>query len=284
MQEDPEAFRVRMREAWEEAAPGWRANSDRWDRLTRPVTQWMVDALEPQPGQRILELASGPGDVGLLLAELVSPGGAVVISDGAEPMVEAARARAEARGLADVVETRPMEAEWIDLPAASVDGVACRWGFMLLADPAAALRETRRVLRPGGRVVLAAWDGPEANPWSSAMGRELVERGLSEPPSPDAPGQFAWRDREAIAERLHDAGFTDVVLDTVAFTLTFESLDDWWDTQVDVSPTLRAVLLAADPAVRDELMEGAQARVGEYVRPDGRVVFPAATHVAAAEA
>lgn len=284
MHEDPEAYRERSRDRWSRAAAGWRERSDVWDRLSRPVSQWMVDALQPHPGQRILELAAGPGDVGLLLAELVAPGGSVLMTDGAEPMVEVARARVEARGLADLVEVKPMEAEWIDLPAASVDAVACRWGYMLLADPDAGLRETRRVLKPGGRLVLAAWDGPEANPWASAAGRELLERGLIEAPHRDDPGQFAWRERAPIAERLHDAGFTDVVLDTVAFTLTYADLDDWWDTQVDVSMTLHDALLAADPATRDEIMEGAQARLAEYVQPDGTVALPAATHMASAEA
>ncbi|HEU4658043.1 MAG TPA: methyltransferase domain-containing protein [Capillimicrobium sp.] len=282
--EDPEVYRQRTREAWERAAEGWAAHAERWEPATRPVSQWMADALEPRPGARLLELASGPGDVGLLLAERVKPGGTVVITDGAEPMVEAAKARAEARGLADVVEARAMEAEWIDLPAASVDGVACRWGYMLLADPGAALRETRRVLRPGGRVALAAWDGPEANPWSALIGRALVEGGLAEAPDPAAPGQFAWRERAAIGERLEDAGFVDVTLDTVSFTLAFPSLDDWWDAQIDVSPTLRVALAAADPAQRDEVMEAAQAAAAEYVRDGGEVVFPAASHVASAEA
>ena len=59
-----------------------------------------------------------------------------------------------------------LNAEWIDLPVASVDVVLCRWGYMLMADPAAALAETRRVLRPGGHVALAVWDAIEHNPWA----------------------------------------------------------------------------------------------------------------------
>ncbi len=281
MREDPTAYRQRTREAWERAAEGWGHQRDWWDRQTRPVSEWLVEALAPQPGQTLLELAGGPGDVGLLLAELVRPRGRVLITDGAEAMVAVARERAEARGLADVVEAQAMEAEWIDRDAASVDGVACRWGLMLLADPDAALREIRRVLRPGGALALAVWDAPEANPWSA--GRELAARGLMEV-DPDAPGPFAWRDRAAIGERLADAGFADVVLDTVTFTLDYPDADAWWDTQIDMSPSLHQVLRDLDPAGRDELMEAAQAHVAAYARPDGVLAVPAAAHVARAEA
>lgn len=282
--EDPEQFRADAREAWEGAARGWAAEAEPWDASTRPVSDWLVEAIAPQPGQRVLELAAGPGDVGLLVAELLRPGGTAVLTDGAEAMVAAIQARAEARGLTDVVEAKEMEAEWIDAQTASFDAVFARWGYMLLADPDAALLETRRVLRSGGVVALAAWAEPEANPWNSAVNAELVALGLAEPSDPQAPGPFAWRDRDAIGERLQDAGFTDVVLDTVAFTFDLPDLDAWWDRQVDMSPSLGKLLVGIDPARRDEVMEGAQARLAAYVNADGSVSIPAATHVARAEA
>ncbi len=282
--EDAQDFRARSRDRWERAAEGWALHRGWWDRTTRPVSEWLIEALAPQPGQHVLELAAGPGDVGLLVAELVRPGGRVTLTDGAEAMTDVARQRAEERGLSDTVEVKAMEAEWIDLPAASVDGAVARWGYMLLADPGAALSETRRVLRPGGAVALAAWDGPEANPWSAAANAALVEHGLVAPPPPGDPGQFAWREREAIGEALRDAGFAEVVLDTVDFTMRLPDLDAWWDTQIDFSMTLRDALSAADPATRDAVMEDAQERLREYVAADGTVAIPAATHVARAEA
>ena len=103
-------------------------------------------------------------------------------------------------------------------------------------------------------------------------------------PDPAAPGPFSWSDRDAIGERLADAGFTDVVLDTVAFSFVLPDLDAWWDRQVDMSPSLRQTLVGVDPAMRDELMEAAQARLEPYVTADGSVEIPAATHVARAEA
>ena len=135
----------------------------------------------PSAGQRVLELAAGLGETGLLAAELVAPVGGVIISDQAEAMLEgAAPARAEL-GLTNV-EFQVLNAEWIDLPVASVDAVLCRWGYMLMADPLRGALETRRVLRPGGRVALAVWDRDERNPWAQA-------------PACGAASSTAWRRR-----------------------------------------------------------------------------------------
>ena len=86
-----------------------------------PVSAWLIDAVAPQPGHVLLEVAAGPGDTGFLAAELIRPGGRLICTDGAEAMVEAARARAAELGIENV-EFSPMEAEWLDMPTASVDG------------------------------------------------------------------------------------------------------------------------------------------------------------------
>src|SRR3954453_20031618 len=131
---DHEALRGEGRESWELAAPGWAARADAFERDTFPVSRWLVDHLDLQPGHTVLELAAGTGDTGFLAAELVRPGGRLISTDGAEAMVAAAERRAAELGL-DNIEHRTMEAEWIDLETASVDAVLCRWGYMLLADP-----------------------------------------------------------------------------------------------------------------------------------------------------
>jgi SAM-dependent methyltransferase len=279
---DPEEYRAESRERWSSVASGWGAHRDRMGEATAPVTDWLVDALQLSPGSTILELACGPGDVGLRAAERVRPGGKLIATDVSEQMIALVRERVEQLGLDDV-EARVMEAEWIDLSAASVDAVVCRWGFMLLADPAASLLEARRVLRPGGRLSLAAWAGPERNPWSSAIGLELVARGLFERPAPGEPGQFAWGDPAIITNHLGDAGFVDARVETVEFTFEYPDLDDWWDTQLDLSPMLAGIVRDMTPAQRDDLREALDARLAEYVREDG-VSLPAASHVAAADA
>ena len=280
---DAEAYRADSRERWEAAAPGWAREREAFQRDAIAVSQWLLDAAHLQPGHTVLELAAGPADTGLMAAELVAPGGKAIITDNAEAMIQAAKARAEEVGATNV-EIRPMEAEWIDLPTASVDAVLCRWGYMLLADPEAALRETRRVLKPGGTVALAVWTGPEDNPWSSVPNQELVRMGAAEPPDPAAPGQFVWRDPAVIAEALEEAGFVLAEIDQVDFTFRYPSLDDWWDVALDLSPGMYDAVATLTPAQRDDLRDAIDARLAEYVAGDGSVALPARTHVAAASA
>lgn len=249
----------------------------------RPVSAWLVDAIEPQPGHRVLELAAGVGDTGFLAAELIQPGGELISSDAVPEMVEQARARAAELGI-DNADFRTIDAEWIDLPTASLDGVLSRWGYMLLVDPEAALRETRRVLRPGGRLALAAWTGPEDNPWASAPMAELVAVGAVEPPDLDAPNLFAFRDPGRIRELLEEAGFTDIEIEQIPILWHYDDLDAWWDTQLDISTSLAGLIRRLTPAQRDDLRDAIDARLAQYVQSDGTAALPGRTHVATASA
>jgi SAM-dependent methyltransferase len=275
----PDDYRKESRARWGGQAPGWSAQAERMARATMPVSVWLVDALGLQPGDDVLELAAGTGDVGFLAAEQITPGGTLISSDFVPEMITVAQARAERLGIANV-RFRQIDAESIDQPAASLDGVICRWGYMLMADPEAALRETRRVLRPGARVALAAWTSPGENPWSSLLARELVERGHSERPDPDAPGQFAWARTGLIGERLDAAGFAEYEVDVVDFVQHHPSFDDWIGFVRDVASRLRAVLDRLDPAEREDVLASLREQAIAFAQPDGSLAFPARTWVA----
>src|SRR3954447_24139488 len=137
-------------------AVGWeRARGER-ERVAAPVTDWLVRELAPKRGEVDLELAAGQGDVGFAVAASLGESGRLIASDFSAAMLEIARRRGEELGLTNV-EFRELDAEDLDLEENCVDGVICRWGYMLMPNPAIALAETRRVLRPGGRRAVCGW-------------------------------------------------------------------------------------------------------------------------------
>jgi SAM-dependent methyltransferase len=277
-------IRQESRARWSATAKGWGKRAEQLRRTTMPVSTWMVDAVGPQPGDTLLELAAGPGDTGFLAAELIRPGGTLITSDFVPEMLTVAQERAKALGL-DNVRFKQIDAETaIDIEAASIDGVLCRWGYMLMADPVTALVQTRRVLKPGGRLALAAWTAPEHNLWSALPARELVSRGLLERPDPDEPGQFAWADEGVIAERLEEAGFVDYEIATVDFTIAYESLDDWWDITRDTSKRFADATAALDEAAKADIQASLAQAAAPLTAADGSIAIPARTWTAAATA
>ncbi len=285
---DPSAHRDASLQNWEEAASGWTRQQRAMREFSAPVSHWMIDAIVPQPGERVLELAAGLGETAMLAAELVAPMGGVIVSDQAEAMLSGARERAIALGLSNV-EFRVLNAEWIDLPVASVDAVLCRWGYMLMADPLAALIETRRVLRPGGRVALAVWDSVEENPWALLPSRELIERGLSTgragtSSQPGTPGPFALGSSERTAELLQQAGFVDVRLQALDLRRRHASFEEFWDSTLDLSRALHdAVLDRPEPEIA-EIYAALAERFAPYTADDGSLDIPGRTLVASAAA
>lgn len=278
---DPDEYRAGSREAWERAAAGWGRMADGIRDWGVAVSASMVDALALHPGERVLELAAGPGDTGFMAAELVAPGGTLICSDGAEAMLDIARARAGAWGIRNV-EFRQLELEWIDLPTADVDAVLCRWGIMLIVDPEAAASEIRRVLRPGGRAALAVWDIAARNPWATIPQAAMLDLGYGERPDPDAPGMFRLGGDGMLAELLEGAGLVDVTVSPVAMERRVGSVDEYLEQTVEMAAGLRAVYRDLSSDQQLELRERIAAVALPYTGDDGSLRLPGSSLVASA--
>jgi len=283
---DANAYREASLQGWEDAASGWVSRQEQLRRFAAPVSHWMLDAVSLQPGQRVLELAAGLGETGMLAAELVAPMGSVTISDQAQAMLDGARARALELGVSNV-EFKVLNAEWIDLSLASVDAVLCRWGYMLMADPAAALGETRRVLAPGGRVALAVWDAVESNPWALLPAQELIERGLAPAPqerSEPRPGPFALGSVTAVSDLLDHAGFTEAHVETLDLPRRHPNFDDLWETTLDLSREFHDAVLSCPSPEIEEIKVSLARRYAPYTAADGTLEIPGRTLLACASA
>ena len=229
-----------------------------------PVTEALVAALAPKPEDTVLDAAAGTGDVSEALSDRVAR---VIAIDLSPVMVEAARRR----GLAGV-EHRVMDMQALELPDDSVDGVVSRYGYMLVADPPRALAEARRVLRPDGRLAFATWAPAKRNPWATAYGPILVERGYLEPPDPDAPGQFYLSEPEKIEALARAAGFGEVSVEEVPVTFRAESWDEYRRVVTSLAAVMRQALTQLGEAQRAEVDEAAKARIEPYRSGDGYVL------------
>ena len=211
---DPRLQRRVQRYGWDKAAPLY---EQFWQRQLAPAQQRLLEVAALQPGERVLDVACGTGLVTFPAADAVGPSGEVVATDLSDAMVTSVAGGARDRGLAHV-SARRMDAEALDLPDASFDAVLCALGLMYVPDPRQALTEFRRVLRPGGRAVVAVWGARRRCGWAEIF--PIVDRRVA---SEVCPMFFQLGTGDALATLARDAGFADVVTDRLSTVLEYGS-------------------------------------------------------------
>lgn len=257
-QPSPEELRARLRFGWAAVAGAWREHADYVDTRVGEITEKMLELTAPQAGEAVLELACGPGSVGLAAAPRVGPTGVVVMSDVVPEMAQIAADRASQLGLRNVA-TKVLDLEDIAEPDETYDVVLCREGLMFALDPARAAREIHRVLRPRGRVAIAVWGPRKRNPWLGVVFDAVsAQTGMTLPP-PGVPGPFALEDRDQLAAILRDGGLADVVVEEVPIRTHNANFDEWWSRTSALAGPLQAMLAnlpeAASEAIRARLHE-----------------------------
>lgn len=269
--------RAKSLQVWEEMAPGWRKYDDYIWSVSRHVSEWIVRAADPQPGDTVLDIACGPGDTGFKAAQRVGDSGKLISTDFSQGMVEVARDRAATVGITNA-EFRQMDAESMDLPDASVDAIVCRWAFMLMLDPQAALRECHRVLKPGGRLGFSVWGAPEKNAWVTLYGMVMTQQGYPPQGDPFGPGgMFSMAGADTIERMLTDAGFEDIRVEEMEVHWTSDSFEDQWAFATEVAGAI-AVLVKQLPADKvAELKTAMHSAMEPFKTEHGGYDFPGVT-------
>lgn len=234
---DPEQYKQHQQMSWGAAAETY---GTQMVRFLTPLTERVLALLAPQAGQKILDVASGPGEPALSIAKALNGTGQVIGTDLAEGMVAQARKRAQAAGVKNI-EFRQMDAEALQFSDGFFDGVTCRLGLMIFPHPHHALQEMQRVLTPGGKAVVVVW-GSEEKAGLTQLFRQVTEEYFPQTKIPGAPSPFAFGQPTALKQALTKAGFVKV--QTQAFTVTpsFAQPENLWNAFRDGSPL--KVLLA----------------------------------------
>ncbi len=241
----------------EAIAPSWESRREAIEDSAGPVRGWLLANLAPQPGETILELAAGVGDTGFGAAGIIGEGGRLLTTDFSPTMLAGARRRGAELGVENV-EYRVIDAQRIELETDSVDGALCRFGYMLMPDPGAALSEARRVVRPGGRLALAVWGAPERNPYFGIIATALVQRGTIPPPEPPpAPGIFSMASPERTTTLLESAGFGEVRTEEVPVRFRLADVDAYVALIADTAGPIGLAL--------QRLSDGERAAIGAEV-------------------
>jgi SAM-dependent methyltransferase len=257
----------------------WVAQQDTLDAELQTWGETAMAALAPTPGERLIDVGCGCGATTLMLAERVGANGAVLGADISAPMLELARRRAAAAGLAQatfaLVDAQTHRFE-------PTDGVYSRFGVMFFADPVAAFANLRAALTPRGRVTFVCWRAPEHNPWMMAPMAAIAPLLPEAPPAPPpgAPGPFAFADRDRVLGILKGAGFTKVEIEA------HDLKTSWADLEASTRLTLRvgpvSAALRQHPQLADKIAEAVRAALAPYATPEG-VRMDSSSWVARAE-
>lgn len=234
MQPDQEVI-----QGWTVVAPFWEKHRETIRHLFRPVTVALASAAAIGDRQVVLDVATGPGEPALSLAAFVGPHGKIVGVDPVPEMVAGARRASEQLGAGNA-RFDVAFADHLPFPDNTFDAVVSRFGVMFFPSPVDGVREMLRVLKPGGKLALAAWSFAERNPFFYAIQR-IVDRYVESPaPEPDAPGAFRFAGPGVLRDVLGEAGALHPSERLLSFNIEAPvPAEDFWTLRSEMSEKLR---------------------------------------------
>ena len=259
---------------WNDNATAWREHSATIRTMFAPLTAAMIEEAGIAARQSVLDVAGGPGEPSLTIAEIVGPTGSVMYTDAVAGMVAAAEEEAKRRGLTNV-RFRQCLADSLPFADNSFDAAVCRLGVMFFPDVVAGLREMLRVIKPQGAICFAVWGAADRNPFTQVVTKVMSNYVETPPADPDAPGAFRFAERGKLARLLEEAGAASVRERELNFRLEAPlSTAGYWQLRAATSGTLREKLATLSADVVGKISAEVQDAATEYF-PNDQMSFPA---------
>lgn len=251
-----------------ESADWWSAGQLLRQQTLGAATEMMLEVANVQAGSRVLDVAAGTGESTLMAARRVGPMGYVLAADASTSMLNVAAEAARKEGLTNV-ETRVMNAETLALDAESFDAVICRMALMLFPNPAKALTEMRRVVKPGGKVAVIVFSALEKNPYHGIVYGIVQRLGSIPPPAPGEPWMYALGDPGALEDRYRRAGFSNASAHAVPIQRRFPSAADAIRTIRNSAGDLSELMKRLNEAERERAWVEIEEQLRRFEGPSG---------------
>jgi SAM-dependent methyltransferase len=248
--------------------------------LFAPWAEFLLDQVHPAPGERLLDLATGPGTVARLAAVRVGPSGAVVAADLSEAMLWIASAKPPLVGAAPI-DYRHSPAAPLDVPDAAFDVATCQQGLQFFPDKPAALRELHRALRPGGRLGLAVWSTIERCPAFDCLAAAIRDVLGADAARRYQDGPWGFGDPGALEALVAAAGFRDVSISEVVRPARFLAGSSQLERSLAASAVMSDIT-SSTPATRLVLTAAIASRLEPLTDPDGAVRSDMTSQIAVA--
>jgi ubiquinone/menaquinone biosynthesis C-methylase UbiE len=256
------SWATRTRDYAKDAAPNTAVHAER-----------LLQMVPPRAGDRVLDVAAGPGTVAIQAARRVGPQGRVVATDLTPEWADVIAERYVEAGVENI-EFRAMGAEALDFPDDSFDVAYCQFGLMFVPDPVQALREMRRVLKPGGRLGVVVWSTPDKVLCFSAVAKHLAPHLPQVAPEEQIPTPLSLGQPGLIEGMVAQAGFRDVRPERHTLDFVSASPEDMWQERVlRGQPSIQEAVGRLSADERERLHSAVVGDLQQYVH-GGKVRLP----------
>jgi len=268
---------------WTNSARYWEKNHKLIRQMFAPVAQALVVDAQIARQQKVLDVATGPGEPALTLAEIVGPEGNVFGVDPIPEMIAGARRAADRLGLTNTT-FEVASADQLPFPGATFDAVVSRFGVMFFPSPIDGVRDMLRVLKPGRKLALAVWASADSNPFHYELSR-IIDRYVESPPvDPDAADAFRFAGSGKLLRVLSGAGVVAPTERVLQFKIEAPiSTEEFWTLRCEMSEAFRGKIESLSDELRAEIKRQALEAFRGYSSERG-MSFPAEVLILSGEA